>query len=98
MQHIIPMGHREVDQITSLSPACRYTPGYTGTLVIPASNRHAAKCAEIRCLLGCMWNWSSGNEDTRMSCKLIELVRVEIKILGPLLCRDVIYYCEYKVK
>ena len=23
-------------------------PGYTGTLVIPASNRHAAKCAEIR--------------------------------------------------
>ena len=49
MQHI-PMGpvYREVSQITSLSPACRYTPGGTGTLVIPASNRHAAKCAEIR--------------------------------------------------
>ena len=31
-----------------LSPACQYTSGYPGTLVIPSSNRHAAKCVEIR--------------------------------------------------
>ena len=47
-------------------------------------------------MLGYMWIWSSGKEDTRMSCKLIELVTVEIRAVVN--CAEMLHGCEYKVK